>query len=77
MREYLRDWRDEWIETNGETNGLEVVISDSSQDSLVSYVYEGSFRDIPAELFDKKVVQSGKILESSIQARIGAYSLKI
>jgi len=77
MRETVKEWKDEWIETNGETNELEVVITDSNLDDLVPYIYEGSFVNIPTELEEKKIINNGKILDSSIPDRIGAYSLTI
>jgi hypothetical protein len=77
MRETIKEWKDEWIETNGHTDDLEVVITDSKLDDLKPYVYEGCFAKIPRELNEKKVIGSGKILDSSVHDRIGAYSLKI
>lgn len=74
MRETIKEWKDEWIETNGETNELEVLISYINSDK---YIYEGSFANIPEELEEKKVVNSSKILDSTVPDRIGAYSLKI
>lgn len=47
MRETLKDWKRDWIEENGETHELEVVVKDSKLDDLAPYVYEGSFVDIP------------------------------
>lgn len=76
MRETIKEWKDEWIETNGETDELEVLISYNNSDSD-GYIYEGSFANIPEELEEKKVVNSGKILDSTVLDRIGAYSLKI
>ncbi len=77
MRETIRDWKNEWIETNGETGELEVVIEDNKLDNFAPYVYEGSFKDIPEYLLDEKVVEDGRILDSSVPERIGAYSLRI
>lgn len=77
MRETVREWKDEWIETNGKTDELEVLIKDSSLDDFAPYLYEGNFAGIPIELEEKKVIGSGKILDSSIAARIGTYSLII
>lgn len=77
MRETIKEWKNEWIETNGKTNELEVVISNSNLDNLAPYIYEGSFVNIPKGLEEKKVIASGKILDSSVPARIGAYALKI
>ena len=76
MRETLKDWKRDWIEANGETDDIEVLISEGD-DAFKPYVYEGSFKDIPKELLDMKVVKCWKILESSIPERIGAYSLTI
>jgi hypothetical protein len=76
MRETIKEWKNEWIETNGETDELEVLISYSNSD-LDGYIYEGSFADIPEELEEKKVVEWGKILDSTVPARIGSYSLEI
>lgn len=77
MRETLKDWKRDWIEANGETHELEVVVKDSKLDDLLPYVYEGSFVDIPEELLDKKVVDYGQIIESSKPERNGAYSLTV
>ncbi len=77
MRETVRDWKNEWIETNGETDELEVVIEDSKLGDFAQCVYEGSFKNIPKELLDKKVIENWKILDSSVPERIGAYSLTI
>jgi hypothetical protein len=77
MRKTIKDWKDEWIETNGETDELEVIISDSSLDDLSPYIYEGSFMNIPKELDEKKVISSGRILDSTVSDRIGAYSLEV
>ena len=77
MRETIREWREEWIETNGPTGELEVVITDTGQDTNCAELYSGSFVDIPPELFDKKVIEDGRILASSVPERIGAYSLTI
>lgn len=77
MRETIRDWQTDWIKQNGKTNNLEVIIEDSSLEELSRYVYEGSFTNICAELLDKKVIESGQIIESSVPERIGAYSLMI
>ena len=76
MRETLRDWRRDWLETNGQTDGVEVLISEGD-DAFKPYVYEGSFKDISEELLDRKVIKCGKILESSVPERIGAYLLTI
>lgn len=76
MRESIKEWKNEWIETNGETDELEVLISYSNSDSD-GYIYEGSFVNIPEELEEKKIIDYGKILDSSVLARIRAYSLKV
>lgn len=76
IREILRDWKRDWIEANGETNDIEVLISEGG-DSFDPYIYEGSFKDLPEELLDRKVISYGKILESSEPKRTGAYSLTI
>lgn len=75
MRETLNDWKRDWIEVNGETNEVEVLISEGYDAS--SYIYEGSFKDIPEELLNRKVVCCGQIIDSSAPERIGAYSLTI
>lgn len=77
MRETIREWKKEWIETNGETDEVEVLITNSKLEESQPYIYEGSFKNIPEELEEKKVIDWGKILDSSVPARIGAYSLKI
>lgn len=77
MRETLSDWKRDWIEANGKTHELEVVIKDSQLDNLTPYVYEESFVDIPEELLDRKVINCGQIIESSKPERNGAYSLTI
>lgn len=75
MRETIKEWRDEWIETNGLTKELEVVITDTSQEITRSELYSGSFADVPPELLDKKVIENWRIVASSVPERIGAYSL--
>ncbi len=77
MRETVGEWKKEWIDTNGETNELEVVIKSSKLSNGAAYIYEGSFVNIPELLEEKKVITWGKILDSSIPDRIGAYSLTI
>ena len=76
MRETVRDWQRDWIKTNGETNDTEVLI-DIGEDTFKPYAYEGSFKDIPEELLERKVVRSGKILDSSVPERVGAYTLTL
>ena len=77
MRETVRDWQTDWIEQNGETDDLEVIIEDSGMEELSRYVYKGSFSNIREDLLDRKVIESGQIIESSVPERIGAYSLMI
>ena len=77
MRETVRDWQTDWIKQNGTTNDLEVIIEDSSKESLSRYVYEGSFSNIRKDLLYRKVIENGQIIESSVPERIGAYSLMI
>lgn len=77
MRETIKEWRDEWIETNGPTGELEVVITDTSQEITRSELYSGSFAEIPPELLDKKVIENWRIIASSVSERIGAYSLTV
>ncbi len=73
----IKDWKNKWIETNGETDELEVVIEHSKLDHFAPSVYEGSFKNIPENLLDKKVIEIWKIIDSSEPERIGAYSLTI
>lgn len=76
MRETLGDWKRDWIEANGETDDVEVLISKG--DSYYNpYIYEGSFKNIPEELLNEKVIYYGQVLDSSIPERVVAYSLKI
>lgn len=77
MRETVKDWKQEWIETNGETEELEVLIENSNLSDNAPYIYEGSFVSIPKELEEKKVIDWAKILTSSEPARIGSYKLII
>lgn len=77
MRETVGDWRKDWIEANGETHDLEVVISDNTLDDFDSCVFEGAFANIPDNLLGKKVNKVWQIIDSSIPERIGAYSLVI
>lgn len=77
MREVLSDWQRDWIDTNGKTDGLEVVIADGNLDGSAPYIYEGSFAGIPAELLGRKVVKYARILTSSVPERVGAYSLTV
>lgn len=73
MREIVKDWRKDWIEANGETNEFEVEIRNSSE----TVIYGGSFAEIPEELWIQKVKEHGKIMDSSVPNRIGAYVLTI
>jgi len=77
MRETVKDWQRDWLQTNGQTKGLEVLISDRSPGEFSPYIYEGSFADIDEKYLGKKVVEAGRIIDSSERERIGAYSLKI
>lgn len=77
MQETLKDWKRDWIEANGETHELEVMVKDSQLDDFAPYIYEGSFVDISEELLDRKVIDCGQIVESSVPERNGAYSLTI
>lgn len=72
MRERVIDWKREWIESNGETNELEVVICQKNEE-----IYAGSFREIPVEMENYRVLENWRILDSSEPNRIGAYTLKI
>jgi len=71
--ETIKDWKDEWMKTNGKTNDLEVLIRYNEDENI----YEGNFVDIPKDLEEKKVINHSKILASTIPERIGAYILKI
>ena len=77
MRETLRDWKRDWIEANGETDDIEVLISEGEDSFYNPYIYEGAFKDIPNELLDRKVIRCGKIIASTDPERDGAYSLTI
>ncbi|MFV0527651.1 MAG: hypothetical protein ACK5MN_02870 [Lachnospiraceae bacterium] len=77
MRETLRAWKKEWIETNGLTDELEVVVKAEELDEHAPAVYEGSFAEIPEEMLDKKVLESAQIVASSVPEREGVYSLLI
>jgi hypothetical protein len=83
MRKTIGDWKKDWIEANGLTNELEVIIkggslkkSDTWPDAGVS-LYEGSFAKIPDELLEKKVIEYGQIIASSDPKRDGCYSLTV
>ena len=78
MRETIADWKKDWIDANGLTNELEVIIkdshrikSDTSSDEGQS-IYEGCFANIPEEL-----LECGQILASTNPEREGCYSLII
>lgn len=77
MRETIRDWQNDWLDTNGPTHELEVLITDSSHGKSDSYIYEGSFIDIPVILLDRRVIKSSQVLASSVPERVGTYSLTI
>lgn len=77
MRKTLKDWKDEWVQTFGITDGMEVIIADSASDEMAPYVYEGSFAKIPDQLLECKVIQSGRVLASSVEKRNGAFILTI
>ena len=77
MRETIKEWKQEWIETNGETHELEVLIENSVLNENAPYIYEGSFVNIPKELEEVKVIDWAKVLTSSEPSRIGAYKLII
>ena len=83
MRETIADWKKDWIDANGLTNELEVIIkdshrikSDTSSDEGQT-IYEGCFANIPEELLDRKVIECGQILASTNPEREGCYSLII
>nr|WP_148873730.1 hypothetical protein [Serratia marcescens] len=83
MRVTIEDWKKDWIETNGSTDELEVIIkdgglkkSDTWPDEGVS-LYEGSFAKIPDELLGKKVIKWAQIVASSEPKRDGCYSLTV
>lgn len=63
MRKTLRDWKRDWIDANGETNDIEVLISEGD-DAFKPYIYEGSFKNIPEKLLDRKVIYWGQIIDS-------------
>lgn len=77
MRETIEDWKNDWIETNGVTDDVEILIRDSKHGDDGSYVYEGSFAEIPQVLLKKRVIECGRIVDSSIPQRIGAYTLTV
>lgn len=74
MRVKLKDWKSDWISSNGKTKGYEVRILHFDSDNIL---YEGSFSEIPNHLLDKNVLSSSQILTSSLPDHIGAYVLKI
>lgn len=83
MRETISDWKKDWIQNNGLTDELEVIIKDGSLKTS-SYssdegpsIFEGSFAEIPDHLLNKKVIESGKIVASSLPEREGCYTLII
>ena len=73
MRTRVRDWQRDWIRDNGRTDELEVVIVESDN----AEIYSGSFVCIPEYELDKKVMVSGRILDSTIPERIGAIRLVV
>ena len=73
MRTRIRDWQRDWIRDNGRTNELEVIIAESNG----AEIYSGSFVGIPEYELDKKVMVSGRILDSTIPERIGAIRLVV
>lgn len=77
MRETLRNWKDEWISTNGYTDDLEVLVKDCNLDDSAPYIYEGSFSGLPEKLENLKVVKWARVIDSSAPERIGAYSLTV
>lgn len=77
MRNTVKEWKEEWIETNGLTNELEVVIKDSKLHESQPSIYEGNFAGIPERLLGKKVLESSQIIASSVPEREGAYSLLV
>ena len=83
MRKTIDDWKKDWIETNGLTNELEVIIKDGSLKKSDTWpdagasLYEGSFAKIPDDLLEKKVIECGQIIASSDPNRDGCYSLTV
>ena len=73
MRTKVRDWQRDWIQDNGRTDELEVIIAESDG----AEIYSGSFVGIPEYELDKKVMVSGRILDSTIPERIGAIRLVV
>ena len=41
MRETLRDWKRDWIEANGETDDIEVLISEGEDSFYNPYMLNG------------------------------------
>lgn len=73
MRTKVRDWQRDWIQDNGRTDELEVIIAESNG----AEIYSGSFVGIPEYELDKKVMVSGRILDSTVPERIGAIRLVV
>ena len=73
MRIRVRDWQRDWIRENGRTDELEVVIAESDG----AEIYSGSFAGIPEYELGKKVMVSGRILDSTVPERIGAIRLVV
>lgn len=74
MRETVGEFQEEWIKTNGETDGLEVLLQTEDSDY---YLYKGCFAGIPEEFLDRKVLRYGQVMASSIPEHAGAYKLTI
>lgn len=74
MRETLEDWKRDWIDANGETDDIEVLISEGDN-AFTPYIYEGSFKDIPEELLDKKWFIVGKLWTSQFQKELALIHL--
>ena len=73
MRTRVRDWQRDWIQDNGRTDELEVIIAESDG----AEIHSGSFVGIPEYELDKKVMVSGRILDSTVPERIGAIWLVV
>lgn len=77
MRETVKDWRNDWIKSNGKTVGLEVIIRRLEKNVNWRGVYEGNFADIPEEYLDQKVIEHYQILASTDTGRERVYVLGI
>lgn len=71
------EWRDEWLKDYGKSDEIEVVIMDNKEDVEDVFLYEGSFFGIPCGFFNKRVLQIGRIVASSVAEREGAYSFMV